>query len=90
MEEAIARRAKRTRAERMQAKSDLELVVRRNQIHLAFFAYSAARRDVVVESWQMTAWHFKRRFNIGDEYPEETLIRAISDEMALLIHQKGL
>lgn len=60
-------------------------MVRRNQIHLAFFAFAAARRDLVEESWMLTAFAFKRRFNLGDEISEETLIRACSNEIAHFI-----
>ena len=66
-------------------KSELEAMVRRNQIHLAFFAFAAARRDLVQESWTLTAFHFKKRFNLDEEIPEETLIRACSNEIAHFI-----
>lgn len=77
------------RVARKADKSDLELLIKRNQIHLAFFAYAAARRDLVVEQWAVTAYHFKKRFNIGDEYTIETLVRSCSDEIAIFI-QRGL
>lgn len=70
--------------------SQLTRLHRRNYIHQAFFVFATARRDLVDETWPVTAREFKRRFNIGDDFEEETLVRTCSEAIRDFITDKTL
>jgi len=62
--------------ERIDRQLGITRFLRRMPIHLLFYGYATARRDLVGETWPETVKAFKKRYLIPDEIDiDEPLIR---------------
>ena len=62
--------------ERIEKQLGITRFLRRMPIHLLFYGYATARRDLVGETWPETVKAFKKRYLIPDDIEiDEPLIR---------------
>jgi len=62
--------------DRIEKKLGITAFLRRMQIHILFYGYATARRDLMGETWEQTVQAFKKRYCIPDEIDiDEQLIR---------------